>query len=179
MMRRYFGLNCVIALVVGICSLGDSVYAQVYPSPNGFGPGRSSDMWTSYMTEKSLFTPHGNICDASEAFVNIGGSRGYCIEKTERASASWIDARQDCFDDGKRLPELTEYLHACVNAGTLSLSDMTDDYELVGNAPEFFSPSGGGAAYQLIGSGGCSTASWDWIASTGGAGMTRPYRCVR
>jgi hypothetical protein len=154
-----------------------SLWANAQVSPNGFGPGPNSDMWTSLMVEKGLYTPHVDDCISGEAFQVIDGTRGFCIEQSERTADSWINARSTCFAAGKRLPELTEYRVACGNAGSLSLSNVTNDYEWAGNAPESFSNSQG--AGMLIGNGGCAIMSYDAFVSSGGEGTNRTFRCVR
>lgn len=164
------------AAFILLCCLTFSLCVNAQVSPNGFGPGTNSDMWTSFMVEKGLYTPHVNNCISGEAFQVIDGGRGYCIEQSERSADSWINARDTCFAAGQRLPELTEYRVACGNAGGLSLTNVTNDYEWAGNAPESFSNSQG--AGMLIGNGGCTIMSYDAFVSSGGAGSNRTFRCV-
>jgi hypothetical protein len=151
------------------------------------------DMINNEMISNGLFIPHTNYCDSStEAFVPVGfggtgGNRGFCIEKSQRSgggSDSWEDARQDCADEGKRLPEIAEWKIACQLAGSLSISNMTDDWEWAGNFPynNTFKDSSwftNGEA-SIVGSGSCLAISAGAFSSGSSSENTAlSYRCVR
>lgn len=99
------------------------------------------------MEQLDLFIPHGNDCNPqSEAYIPLPPSndKGFCIEKTENATAqTWDEAVQTCLGRKKRLPEPSEYVIACKLSGSLGISGMTSqsrsgvsgDGEWAGNSP--------------------------------------------
>lgn len=143
--------------------------------------GHGSDMWTRTFEQWGLFTPHEDYCDSStEVFVAVSGTaqRGFCIEKNERQTAVYEDARDDCAADKKRLPEPVEWKFACKNAA--GLSNMTDNqFEWAGNYPILF--DGAGMSAARIGKNSCIEGSRAWIvySGTGGQEDSYPYRCIR
>jgi hypothetical protein len=141
------------------------------------------DMWVQEERNEGLFTPHINFCDSTEVFVAIatGSSRGFCIEKDERAAAAYKDARQTCVAAGKRLVEPVEWEYACENPPA-GLIHMTDNWEWTGNSPSY--DIGGGAANNvlygvLMGNGGCNITEATSIATAGGSEDSRNFRCAR
>lgn len=79
------------------------------------------------MLQNGLFHPHADNCSANEAFMPLGsgstsGGTGICVEKDERSVLNFEDARLDCADEGKRLPEMAEFRRACGLAGPLTLA---------------------------------------------------------
>lgn len=144
------------------------------------------DMWKGLARNSGLYQPHINFCDsATEVFISVGGGDlGYCLEKAERTSAQWEDARQGCAVDGKRLPAATEWKMACDSAGTLGLANMTDGWEWVttaGSPTQGWDPSGVlNLGVPAMGNGDCAKYSWGRIAnSQGGVNEPNVYRCVR
>ena len=123
-------------LLAGItaCALIGSVQAGDLLTSNYSTPAVGTDAWTSYMGMKGMFLPHGDNCDTSEAFISFSpNGEGICIETSERSAALWVNARQDCLDDGKRLPEPGEWLVACYGAANYGLSSMTNNDEWASN----------------------------------------------
>ena len=157
--------------------LATDVFAQALPSTG-------ADAWISQMRRQDLFQAHLNDCDTStEAFISVGATnRGFCIEKAERTAASWLDARETCLAAEKRLPEPAEFQSACNQAATLSLSNMTDDWEWASNFARDFafeSTYRYGVGTPRMGNPGCNRGSIGWIATTDAVVDTLPYRCVR
>jgi hypothetical protein len=143
----------------------------------------SKDAWTSFAEATGVFSPHVDHCDSTEVFVTLGsGVLGYCIEKEEREAAIWVEAKQDCAEDGKRLPEPADFQYACKNPPT-GLTDMNDDWEWASNTPFVKIYEGGLQALDAIvmGSGTCINGSVGVFAQTGAGGFEQSfvYRCVR
>lgn len=163
---------CLLAIVAAVSSYNNAFAA---------GPSVGSDMWTSWMERNGLFEVHGDDCSGSEAFVAIDPyqTRGFCIETGERTAAIWEVARDDCMQDGKRLPEPAEWMVACANAGSLGLSNMTNNYEHISNfAITFRSSTYHGVAVPASGNGSCSAGAHSWVTSESSP-TSRAYRCVR
>ena len=145
------------------------------------------------MVQNGLFHPHVNNCDSgTEAFMPIGaggpsGPTGLCIEKSERSSLNWEDARLDCAASGKRLPEIAEWRRACNLAGSLSLSNMTDDDEWASNYAVFhtentsdgYSTGSGYWGGVMIGNGSCFNIGFGISGHISGGATSHVYRCVR
>ena len=141
------------------------------------------DMWSRAFEQWGLFTPHVNDCDSStEVFIQVAGtnSRGFCMDKNERAALKWTAARDDCAADQKRLPEPAEFQVACDNPPA-GLTNMTDALEWVGNFPMVHSGSvsGDGTVASTAGNGSCGMGSWGSVAMNSGSPSTNEYRCVR
>lgn len=135
-----------------------------------------TDVWNGYFSQRGLFNPHSDYCDTStEAFVQMGpNGDGYCIEKNERTGATWDEAKDTCASNNKRLPEPAEFRFACTRAGSLSLSNMTNNYEWVSNqSTTYFTGGSAGVMVLLLGSGGCGAQNID------GIDQTHVFRCVR
>ncbi len=154
--------------------------------------GQGTDMWTQAMSGLRLFTPHRDNCNTStEAFVLVYTNSnnvdfGFCIDKDEHSAGAldWEEAKHECLQDGKRLPEPGEYKYACNRAGTLSLNDMTDDAEwstnfwLIQRKP--YSDWWSGVMATNAGSGGCERGGNTPIVRNNSAGSpSLPFRCVR
>ena len=116
----------IIAFLLLTVGMESRAFAQ-----NG---GYGGDMWTRRMEQDGLFELHYNFCSGSEAFIAVAADgKGFCMDEDQRTADTFDDARQDCFDEGKRLPEPVEFKYACrYGAG---LNDMTDDWEWVSNFP--------------------------------------------
>lgn len=166
----------VMSMIVVLLSYG--AITSVAMAQSGLG----TDMWTRRMQSMGLFKWHKNNCTTDEVFVAIAGeaNRGFCIEKNERPSAQWEDARNDCLEDGKRLPEPGEYKFAC-DAGIAGLNDMDDgDYEWASNHPLLVADSGAGVAVPVWGKNTCAEASYRTVGwNGGGLSESTVYRCVR
>jgi hypothetical protein len=148
---------------------------------SGIGSGQGMSMTTSLIMSRDLFIPHdASVCDGSETFVAVDATAGlgFCIETNERPPAIWWQARKNCVEAGKRMPEADEWRMSC-DQGVLT--NGTNNWELVSN--HWFMAirdTNHGPATALMGSGGCSVGSWDWIGRNNGASSTAyAYRCVR
>lgn len=152
-------------------------------SANYSAPAVGADMWTGYMGRNGYFVPHYDDCDpAGEAFVAVApDGKGFCMEKSERSSTTWEEARNACMQLGMRLPEAGEYKFACKRAATLGLSAMTGAMEWSSNfaVPETWGSSFSGSVAQVAGRHGCGTVGWDWVGRGDGQEVSHPYRCVR
>ncbi len=148
-------------------------------------PAQGSDFWSGTFGRNGLFVAHEDNCDSlTEAFVGVtAGGKGFCIEKSERATDQWEDARETCNSVGKRLPEPGEYKFTCKAAGTLGLSDMTDDFEWASNFTHWSIYTAGGSTSgegaSAFGGGGCAKGSFGWVGNTAGTNDSFPFRCVR
>lgn len=154
----------------------ESVFAQ--------SAALGSDVSTGFMQEMGMFRPHWNFCNSStEGFVTVTpDGRGYCIEKAERATATWEAARNNCIADSKRLPEPGEFKVACQLAGSLSLSNMTDNPEWATNFPmvvQYISGSTTAIAAADAGNGSCAHGAFGYISTSNGNEDSLHYRCVR
>jgi hypothetical protein len=140
----------------------------------GFG----RDIWTGYIDQKGLWTPHPDDCVAAETFIASGpGSLGFCMEDSEHAAQPYEIARKTCTDLGKRLPEPNEFKFAC-NAAPSGLNDMTDDWEWSSNyVRQELNASYGGHWASLMGSGGCKENAMGRWGTT--SEETYVFRCVR
>ena len=142
------------------------------------------DMWVALAEATGAFAPHHNFCTSTEAFISVGaGDLGFCFEEDERSAAVWVAAKQDCAEDGKRLPEPAEYQYVCKNLPG-GVNNMTDDMEWASNIPydELLNPATGVTDLQvvIIGNGSCTITSGGVIGrNTSGYQDTLPYRCVR
>lgn len=143
------------------------------------------------MLQNGLFHPHADNCSNSEAFMPLGsgstsGGTGICVEKDERSVLNFEDARLDCADEGKRLPEMAEYRRACGLAGSLGLNNMTDDYEWASNFPQVHSEwvSNGYSAANaywgsiIMGNSSCFQVAFGIVGHTSPSATAYNYRCV-
>lgn len=111
----------------------------------------------------------------------LPGDTGFIIEKQERGSANWTNAKANCLKDGMRLPEPFEWQYSCFNAGSADLSSMTGNWEwdsntagmLLGNYwSGTYAPAAGNASCDHgynFGAGG----------NYGNSSPESAYRCVR
>jgi hypothetical protein len=140
-----------------------------------------TDMWSGEFAKDAIYQPHINDCDSgTEAFVQMGANanRGFCIEKDERSSDQYQDARQTCAGLGKRLPEPVEFEFACTYGA--GLNNMTNNYEWASNLPHLLVSGGTTTVYAVVsGNGSCSKASADAVADSSGTQSTNAFRCVR
>ncbi|NKB45978.1 MAG: hypothetical protein GKS03_17075 [Alphaproteobacteria bacterium] len=184
---KTLGLSLALAIGLLITSIGDTS-AQTLRRGKAIGQsGIGTDVWTTTMAGLGLFRAHRNDCNATtEAFVKIYTNPnsvdfGICIDKDEHSAGSkeFEDARQECLDDGKRLPEPAEFKYTCDQAGTLNLNNMTDDWEWTTNFTILGSSSGYGPAATTGGNGSCKHGSWEFVARHTGTSASKVFRCVR
>lgn len=162
--------------------------AQAQDPRRGYGvgvAGQGTDMTTQAMSGLRLFTPHRNNCNATtEVFVKIYTNSntvdfGFCMDKDEHSAGitTWQDARQTCLDEGKRLPEPGEFLHA-LDTVSASLSNTGEDYEWSTNfaSTEY---AGGVHATVAVNIRSSTSGSWGYVASPTSGVTTIPFRCVR
>ena len=154
----------------------------------GVGAG-GTDMWTQAMSGLRLFTPHRNNCDdtttPTEVFIKVYTNSnnvdfGFCMDKDEHSAGAkqWEDARKECLDDGKRLPEPGEFKYACDSVS--GLNNMTDDPEWSGNFTILLKGSSNtGIAAPYNGNGSCNKGASTWVTSATGAVTPYAFRCVR
>lgn len=59
----------------------------------------------------------------------------YCIEtdQNQLGKKSWVDANSSCISNNTRLCTAGEWVHACLNAGTLGLNDLPSGNEWLGD----------------------------------------------
>lgn len=153
---------------------------------SSYTTAETRDVWTELAAKTGSFAPHADNCDSSEVYVAIGGGiLGYCIEKDQRASAFWENAKETCASVGKRLPEPAEWIFACKSAPS-GLVNMTNGWEWSSNnSYGFIIPANHQThiVVTLLGYSTCSSAAMGNIASneSGSAGTSAsyPYRCVR
>lgn len=143
----------------------------------GGGGSLGSDAITSLMS----FSAHANDCNgATEEFIEIGVTGlGFCIEKTERSTAQFDDARNTCVNLGMRLPEPGEFKLAC-KTGT-ALLNMTNNMEWASNFAMVISTDsyGAGTTAAAAGNGSCNIGSHREVGFNTGGYFTAPFRCVR
>ncbi|MEI7510695.1 MAG: hypothetical protein WCJ84_00885 [Candidatus Peregrinibacteria bacterium] len=159
-----------------------------YLTPAQFGsattrsaPPEGLGMFAGIMSDANLWTPHdGTSCANTEAFVDIKAGKGFCIDKTEKATAVWHDALKTCINEGKRLPETLEWQTVCKNATGLGIANTGDNYEHISN--QLTSAESGGLYGQGSAIGQCSGndsfISLIWDGHSGHLGYPATYRCV-
>lgn len=145
------------------------------------GAGLGTDMWTRQFEQWGLFHPHANFCDSStEVFVNVGGSgQGYCIEKAERGTDTFMNARETCAQDRKRLPEPAEFYSAC---GATGFTNDSTAFEWVSNFTHFsyYNTSNLGiGAFTAGGGGSCQRGNSGYVGHYTTGWNTQQFRCVR
>ncbi|NKB45980.1 MAG: hypothetical protein GKS03_17085 [Alphaproteobacteria bacterium] len=183
---RLLSLSCVMAFA--ITTTGTAIAQDTQRSRQVGASAQSSDMWTQAMSGLGLFTPHRDDCNATtEVFVKVYAENsidfGFCMDKDERSAGivEWEDARQECLDDGKRLPEPAEYKFAC-QIGT-GLSNTTDDWEWSSNFVAQWRNSFGsktpGISTVASGNGSCLHATQGWAGLANGTQDSFGFRCVR
>lgn len=180
-------LLCAMTLSAAISETADAQNPR-----RGYGVGvaaQGTDMWTQAMSGLRLFTPHRDDCNATTAvFVKVYTNSnsvdfGFCIDKDEHSAGAiqWEDARKECLDDGKRLPEQGEWKYACDSA--TGLNNMTNNPEWATNflthERKPYSNWRSGPNAHTMGNGSCKNASHDWIASTDNVASNQVFRCVR
>lgn len=141
-------------------------------------------MWVEMFKQQGLFTPHSDICDASEVFIPMysGSSVGFCIEINERSADLFTSARATCASVGKRLPEPSEWLVACQTPSS-GLNNMTNGAEWSTNFSKYIkNATYGGYFAMFLGNGGCITSQLGVVATeswTGHSQQSFAFRCVR
>lgn len=170
----------VIADAVKIVRIGGSPLSG---GSAGYGPGTGTDMWTTYIAEQNLYSPHEDDCDAAtEVFVEIASSgRGFCMEVNERTAATWEEARDSCATDLKRLPEAVEWKIACRRSGS-SFNQLLDGIEWVGNTATLFWPNAGAGSLMaaIVGfSPTCASISVNYVGQRDSIESSHSYRCLR
>lgn len=153
------------------------------------GAAVAADAWTITAEQLGLFNPHENYCDTStELFLEVGASgRGFCIESSARSAALWINAKEDCLDEKKRLPELAEWYYACRNLTGFSAASGTSNAEWASNYDRISrndNTSKTGNAVPVAGNvNNCSYGNVGWIGYWVNGETPEPsvqkYRCVR
>lgn len=116
--------------------------------------------------------PDGGQCAA--------GDVGWIIERNERFSATWDEARMDCLKDGMRLLEPFEFRISCRDADTFGINDLADDWEFASNTTQLFS-SGGfhSVSVPIMGSTSCNAASVRVVGNNVGETDVALFRCAR
>ena len=185
-MRHAQSIKIVVGAFLGFMLLLLNTRIEAQGVPGGGGPpgininvtsqpSLGSDAWTVNMS----FETHPNDCDPlTEAFAEIlPNGEGFCIDIDERPAQHWYIARNSCFQEGKRLPEIVEYTFACNQAASLGLNDMIGNREWGSN----FSREPINAIRGIvIGEYGCNFIDTSPISSIeGGNFQPRAYRCVR
>ncbi len=105
------------------------------------------------------------------------GDVGWVIERTERTTATWTDAKATCLEMGMRLPEPFEYQLTCDNAAMIGIIDMTDNYEWASNSSiaNYLNQNRSFAA--TLGGGSCNYGSTGAVAGIDGTRTSKAYRC--
>lgn len=182
-------LSLTAILLFGYAAVTDA-NAQNLSRGKGIGQsGGGTDVWTTTMAGLGLFRAHRDNCNATtEVFVKVYTNAssvefGYCIDKDEHSAGAvqWEDARKECLDDGKRLPEPGEWKYSCDSV--TGLNNMTDDWEWSSNFhSNIWKPTGdirNGATGLIAGSGNCKKSAHGWVGSTATYSDTFTFRCVR
>lgn len=177
------------ALTLTICFFVATDQANAQNPRRGYGVGVAAggtDMWTQAMSGLRLFTPHRDDCNATtEVFVKVYTNSnsidfGFCIDKDEHSAGSveWEDAKHECLEDGKRLPEPGEWKFAC--QGATGLNNMTNSYEWASNFSYFDKPvSDWRIASHVVGNGSCKYGTAGVISSSTSVSGVFAFRCVR
>jgi hypothetical protein len=164
-------------------------------SAQGGGGGMGASMATAYMNANNMFSPHTNDCGA-DAFVPLftGATVGFCMEKNERSAHTWHYAVSLCLADGKRLPEIWEFLHACPDRVALGINNLLNtNVEWASNfaVPQSYALHTGvgpGIYFlEIVVSGfgsaespqNCYQSCPVIAANSDGNSFTKPFRCVR
>lgn len=139
-----------------------------------------ADFQTMLMADMWLFTPHTNDCNSStESFIPTSGANyWFCIEKNERTSSTFYNARQTCMSVWKRLPEPWEYMYACFN---YLWNGMTNGREWSSNfTHERSSAPGYGLGVQVFGYSSCGNSTWNRATHNDGYSVyILLFRCLR
>ena len=121
----------------------------------------------------SRFEPtSGGLC--------MPGDRGFIIEKNKRGKLEWYRAREECLQDGMRLPEPFEWQIACYYAKEWSLDSIGSFQEWASNLvrPLYFRNSKG-VGTNIFGGLGCDHSSLLWAGLPSGFQSQSSFRCVR
>lgn len=175
---------CLLSFILGSAMLlsASRGFAQV-------GASAGSDMWTGTMGVFNLFVAHTDYCNANtEAFVQIhSAGLGFCIEKDERPGQAWEQARQVCFEQAKRLPEVAEWRVSCNQSATLGLNSMVGNWEwssnfTIASTGQSQDPGAHLLAQNVAISGRSTCYSGETSpigVPTSGSAQSHPFRCVR
>ena len=150
-----------LALIALFVALGGTAYAASKIGPNDIAKNavRSKHIKNNGVKLKDTSTQLHLKCPGSTRY-----HEGACIETAARTAADWDAAHDDCADEGKRLPSLSELDgFRSVSGVTLNGFEWTGDLWYEPQAP---SEIGG---WGLGDSGGASPASFS---------AERAYRCV-
>ena len=109
------------------------------------------------------------------------GDLGWIMERNQRPSSIWANARMECLVDGMRLPEPFEWSYGCQNDTTLGLIDMTGDSEWVSNTVLVsFSNTGlTGLVVPTMGANTCASGDREWIARGDSVEVSEVFRCAK
>jgi hypothetical protein len=142
----------------------------------------SQDAWTAQLPP---FTALHKTCTGSDILVPINGTKGICMEANYRnggAPASFEDARKTCIEDGKRLPEVAEYVYACHNVSGFSDMPNSSTREWGSNFTFVTVDSNVQGNWIVmaasVGFQSCTNANYGSISSWNNAFSTLPFRCV-
>jgi hypothetical protein len=103
-------------------------------------------------------------CPAGFSLVGTSGSmEAYCISTNEETSATWLNAVTNCSNKtpAARLCSASEWVHACVKAGTYGISNMTGNWEWVADL--------GVSNGEVMGNSGCDSFSYNGVTVSYGS----------
>lgn len=106
------------------------------------------------------------------------GDVGYVIEKNQRATQHWNQAKSICLQNGMRLPETFELQYVCESGGSWGLTGVGSAWEWSGNS-SLIEPSGNGLGSAVFGGSGCTYAGWGWVGYLSGLEDSDVFRCAR
>lgn len=112
-----------------------------------------------------LITPTSRTCPTG--FIKVNDN--YCIEKTERAATNFFGAASDCFGLQTELCTWAEWHFACVNAASLTITGMTNNYEWLDDA------ANASLQVKIVGNSNCTANGTAW-ANTGNYTFRCCYR---
>ncbi|MCA9399515.1 MAG: hypothetical protein KC618_07185 [Candidatus Omnitrophica bacterium] len=145
--------------------------------------GVGADMWTASISH--LFAPHEDTCDPLvEAFVVMTpDGKGFCVEIDARAAKFWENARHECIEEGKRLPEVAELKYVCINSAEYGISvgnsgsEWSSNFVLLGDD----AAGAGKVTVAAMGSSSCNSLKAGRISKDdfGGKPEAYAFRCVR
>lgn len=175
--------------------IADAVQAvQLGPPPPPYvenvtvSPGFGIDMWTVAATSLRLFQPHSaSVCDSSEFFVSVftdpadGIDKGFCIESVASPATVFEDARSQCLDRGKRLPEPVELKVACklftLTPHPSGPTEWSSNFPTVFERAEF---GQNGTVIPTQSPTDCADSFWGWLSNENDFESNQyGFRCVR
>lgn len=109
-----------------------------------------------------VITPINRTCPTGFVKVN----ENYCIEINERSTSNFFSAASTCFSQDAELCTWAEWYYACINATSLSLAGMTNNFEWLDDA------ANASLQVKVVGNGTCNSNTNGW-SDTG----NQPFRC--